>query len=426
MLTAPTRRVMDTLWDRVWSAGVTNPLAVVDYIAGLFLLRAAHPDQLAAIHSAAKRGDGAFCAAAMAEVMASFSLSVPDTGIWDDTVLLARAINDVEQLTSTGVSCDTLGDCFEHILGHLGTAGDFGQFRTPSHIVKFLVDAVSPQAGETVLDPACGTGSFLIAAHDYRRPAAGSFLGDECDWTMARIATANLALHGIQTGAIRKRDALGDLAPEADVILANPPFAGTVSEGRQTTLGVASLKSELLFLELMLRRLKPGGRAGSVVPFSVLTSTASAATRLRERLVEENALTAVIELPSGVFRPYTDVRTALLLWTRARPQSTVLMMRARQDGYSLDERREPIADNDLPALLKIVRSRTPCGLPGSARQVSVSELRQTGYVLNPSRFLETTAPAVASDVSLTHALSGTVQSASRLRGILQRIEEIIQ
>lgn len=263
MLAPPLRRTMDSLWDRIWSAGITNPLAVVDYLAGVLLLRvpSAGQKKVTKIHLAAKTADQDHCATMMAEVMSSFSLSVPDATLWADTVLLGSIIADIDRLEIEDRNCDILGDCFEHILGHLSTAGDFGQFRTPRHIVKFLVDAVAPRAGETVLDPACGTGSFLIAAHEYRRPKLGNYLGDECDWTMARIAGANLIFHGIGTASIRKRDALAELAPEADVILTNPPFAGVVSKGRQEALGVASSKSELLFLELMVRRLKPeGGR----------------------------------------------------------------------------------------------------------------------------------------------------------------------
>lgn len=430
MLAESLRRTVDALWDRVWSAGVTNPMAVVDYLTSVLLLRthAAGVNRLAEIRLAAERKDRRRCAKIMADVMTSFSLTVPDVALWADTALLVRVLDDVKGLDVEDRNCDILGDCFEHILGHLSTAGDFGQFRTPRHIVKFLVEAVSPQAGETVLDPACGTGGFLIAAHEYRRSRHGAYLGDECDWTMARIASANLVLHGIRAATIRKRDALAELSPEADVILTNPPFAGTVSKGRQEALGVASSKSELLFLELMLRRLKPEGRAGSVVPFSVLTSPARPAVCLRQKLVEKNSLTAVIELPSGVFRPYTDVRTALLLWGRSRPKSTVLMMRAKNDGYSLDERREPIPDNDLPMLLGILKSNGSARMSGQshARSITVAELRRYDYALNPSRFLEHGRAVLKRETSLTDALGGAVKSASRLRSVLQRIEELTQ
>jgi type I restriction enzyme M protein len=364
----------------------------------------------------------------MAEVMVSFGLSVPDRALWSDVGLLASVARDIEALEVPDRNFDILGDCFEYILGHLSTAGHFGQFRTPRHIVQFLVEAVAPCAGETVLDPACGTAGFLIAAHEYRRSNNGSYLGDECDWTMARIASANLVFHGLPAATVRRRDALMHLEREADVVLANPPFAGRVSDGRQEALGVASTKSELLFLELMLQRLKPMGRAGVVVPFSVLTSTIRPAVELRRKLVEENALRAVIELPAGVFRPYTDVRSALLLWGGAQSgRASVLMLRARADGYSLDDRREPISDNDLSSLLDCIKTDTVKALdPSCGRAVPLSQLRRTGYALNPSRFLADAEPMETRVVSLTDAIERTARATTELQGILKRIEELMR
>ena len=275
MLAPELRKNIDNLWDRVWSSGVTNPLAVVDYLTALLLLRAGQR-RLASLRSAALTGDGERCADIISAAMTAVGLSVPDAALWADTALLAQATEDVARLDIGERNTDIFGDYFEHILGHLSTAGDFGQFRTPRHVVQFLVAAVAPEAGETVLDPACGTGSFLIAAHEHR-DGGGKYIGDESDWTMARIASANLVLHGLRRATIRKRDALLDATAEADVILANPPFSGTVANGRQDTLGVSTTKSELLFLALMLRRLRPTGRAGVVVPFSVVTTKADPA-----------------------------------------------------------------------------------------------------------------------------------------------------
>lgn len=163
-----------------------------------------------------------------------------------------------------------------------------------------------------------------------------------------------------------------------------------------------------------------------MVPFSVLTNTAAPAISLRKKLVEDNSLAAVVELPSGVFRPYTDVRTALLLWDRNRQNAPVLMMRAQNDGYSLDDRREPIPDNDLPVLLDILKTSAPQRASKYVKPISVSELRQHNYVLSPSRFLEHIAPPRAKEMALVDALGGAVKSASHLRSVLKRIEELTQ
>ena len=424
MLAPALRKDIDNLWGRVWSAGITNPLAVVDYLTALLLLRARR-SRLMSLHSAALAGDRRRCVDIVSAVMTACGLSIPDATLWADTVLLAEATENVASLDIRDRNSDILGDCFEHILGHLNTAGDFGQFRTPRHIVQFLVEAIAPQAGETVLDPACGTGSFLIAAHEYRDGSRGAYIGDESDWTMARIASANLVLHGLRRATIRKRDALLDAGAEADVILANPPFSGTVANGRQDTLGVKTNKSELLFLALMLRRLQPTGRAGVVVPFSIVTTKAGPARHLRQRLVDQHSLHAVVELPAGVFRPYTDVRTCLLLWG-LRTKDHVLMLRARSDGYSLDDQRQPISDNDLPLLLRAVKNvRFPREMsPNMGRRVPLTEIRKQSYILTPSRFLPADQPQPQHKTSLVDAIGDVVESTSRLQVVLQQIQEL--
>ena len=424
MLALALRNDIDNLWDRIWSAGVTNPLAVVDYLTALLLLQT-RPKRLTSLHSIALTGDRAKCTDIVSRQMTACGLSVPDPALWANTTLLAQAIDDIARLDIGDRNVDILGDCFEYILGHLSTAGDFGQFRTPRHVVKFLVDAVAPRAGDTVLDPACGTASFLIAAHEYRANSRGTYLGDECDWTMARIASANIVLHGLRRTTIRQRDALLNATVEADVILANPPFSGTVATGRSNIFGITTNKSELLFLALMLRRLRPNGRAGVVVPFSVVTTKNGPARYLRQQLVDQHRLHAVVELPAGVFRPYTDVRTCLLLWGR-RVQDHVLMLRARSDGYSLDDKRKPVSDNDLPILLRVLTTdRIPQGLdPTIARQVPLTEIRAQSYIINPSRFLPIDQSLTEYDLSLVEELQGLAESTSRLQVLLHQIREL--
>lgn len=434
MLDPDVRKTVDQLWDLIWSSGITNPLSVVDYLGGLFALRRAPAARdgrpaLAAVQRAAAAGDVARCVALMTATMESLGLSAPDPTLWQDTALLGRAAALVGRITPGDRNRDILGDCFEHVLRRLSTAGHFGQFRTPRHLVRFLVEAIDPRAGESVLDPACGTAGFLIAAHEHRRERGGGrYLGDECDWTMARIATANVALHGIDGAEIRRRDALSDLSPEADVILANPPFAGSIDEARRGAFGSRSTRSEVLFVELMMKRLKPGGRAGVVVPSGLLTSPARAAVYVREALVREHGLRAVVELPSGVFRPYTDVRSAMLFWEASATTGDVLMARARSDGFSLDDKREPVGDSDLDALLPHLQGRSDRGAlsPELGRRVRRDELA-VGFVLNPSRYLARAAgPRASPERTMQAALTDAAASVERLGQLLTAIGERVR
>lgn len=424
MLDPSVRRTVDQLWDLIWSSGITNPLAVVDYLTGLFVLSL---DESAAVREAASSGDSARCLSLMTGSMASLGLSTPDPALWLDAPLLARAAALASGITPGERNRDLLGDCFEYVLRRLSTAGHFGQFRTPRHIVGFLVSAVDPREGESVLDPACGTAGFLIAAHEHRGRGAGRYLGDECDFTMARIAKANMILHGVDGAEIRRRDALSELSPEADVILANPPFAGSVDEARRRAFGSRSTRSEVLFVELMMRRLKPGGRAGVVVPASFLSSAASSAVEVRRELVLRHGLRAVIELPSGVFRPYTDVRSALLLWRSGEASTWVLMARARTDGFSLDDRREAGGESDLDALLPLLRGDDGASAlsPELARRVGVGELGE-GFALSPGRYLPGAAPKARPQRAMKAVLSDASASAERLGRLLDAIAERVR
>jgi type I restriction enzyme M protein len=423
------RKAVDQLWDLVWSAGVTNPLAVVDYLTGLFALSrsgaaATNDAPLALVAEAAAAGDAPRCVGLMGGAMESLGLSIPDEALWRDTALLSRAVACARLITPGERNRDLLGDCFEHVLRRLSTAGHFGQFRTPRHVVRFLVSAVDPRPGEAVLDPACGTAGFLIAAHEHRRGRAGTYLGDECDWTMARIAAANMILHGVQGADIRRRDALTDTAAEADVILANPPFAGSVDAARRRAFASGSARSEVLFLELMMQRLKPRGRAAVVVPAGLLTSPARGAVYVRRKLVREHGLRAVIELPAGVFRPYTDVRSAVLLWRRGGRAGDVLMARVRSDGYTLDDRREPTGASDLDALLPHLRDGADRAAlpPLLGRRVRRAELGDA-CALGPGRYVADALPPARAERTMAAVLADAAGSAGRLEALLAAIAE---
>jgi type I restriction enzyme M protein len=258
---------------------------------------------------------------------------------------------------------DTKGDVYEYMLAKIATAGQNGQFRTPRHIIAMMVELVQPTPDDTICDPACGTCGFLVAAGEYlRKHHAGLFRNDrqrrhfheglfngfDFDPTMLRIGAMNMALHGVEGANVAYRDSLAeDHAEDAgrySLVLANPPFAGSLdyeATAKDLQRIVKTKKTELLFLALFLRLMKTGGRAAVIVPDGVLFGSSKAHKDIRRLLVEENKLDAVIKLPSGVFRPYAGVSTAILVFTRTGVGGTdhVWFYDVRADGVSLDDKR---------------------------------------------------------------------------------------
>jgi type I restriction enzyme M protein len=267
---------------------------------------------------------------------------------------------------------DTKGDVYEYMLGKIASAGQNGQFRTPRHIIQLMVELTAPQPTDVICDPACGTAGFLVAAGEYlreRHPALlhdaalrdhfhqRMFHGFDFDNTMLRIGSMNMLLHGVESPDIRYRDSLAqDHAGEEEkytLVLANPPFAGSLdyeNTAKDLLQIVKTKKTELLFLALFLRLLKPGGRAAVVVPDGVLFGSSKAHKELRRLLVEEQKLDAVISLPGGVFKPYAGVSTAILFFTKTNSGGTdhVWFYDIEADGWSLDDKRTPLlSENKL-------------------------------------------------------------------------------
>jgi type I restriction enzyme M protein len=265
---------------------------------------------------------------------------------------------------------DTKGDIYEYMLGKIATAGQNGQFRTPRHIIRLMVEMMAPQPNDIICDPACGTAGFLVAAgehlrerhpgllHDPRQRAHfhdGMFHGFDFDNTMLRIGSMNMLLHGIENPDIRYRDSLAqDHAADAEaytLVLANPPFEGSLdyeNTAKDLLQIVKTKKTELLFLALFLRLLKPGGRAAVIVPDGVLFGSSNAHKTLRKMLVEDQKLDAVVSLPSGAFRPYAGVSTAILIFTKTNSGGTdqVWFYDVEADGWSLDDKRTALLPED--------------------------------------------------------------------------------
>jgi type I restriction enzyme M protein len=312
--------------------------------------------------------------------------------------LLVSAVNMIDKLPIT--EGDAKGDLYEHLLSKLTTAGINGQFRTPRHIIRFMCELLELKPTETIGDPSCGTAGFLVGAMQYliethtsprgrlkgengetiytgdllepyrNHIQSGMFHGFDFDATMLRIASMNLMLHGVDNPDIHYQDTLSNSFPEKfakqatggfDVILANPPFKGSLDEGDvhpTLTQAVKTKKTELLFVALILRMLKRGGRSATIVPDGVLFGSSNAHTALRKLLVRENQLEAVISLPSGVFKPYAGVSTAILVFTRGGRTDQVFFYDVGADGFSLDDKRDPVSDNDLPDALQRWRKRS--------------------------------------------------------------------
>ena len=278
---------------------------------------------------------------------------------------------------------DTKGDLYEYLLSKLATSGTNGQFRTPRHIIKMMVDMMRPGKEDIICDPACGTAGFLVACKEYiddnhedwyhdndfrTHFNANMFHGLEFDSSMLRIAAMNLQLHGIEQPNLTGKDALsedvGDIRDAYTIILANPPFKGSLDYDTvensllQTT---KTKKTELLFLSLMLRMLKLGGRAAVIVPDGVLFGGSRAHKAIRKEIVDKHKLEAIISMPSGVFKPYAGVSTAVMIFTKTGAGGTdhVWFYDMEADGYSLDDKRGEVKENDIPDILERWQSIDP-------------------------------------------------------------------
>jgi type I restriction enzyme M protein len=345
--------------------------------------------------------------------------------------LLSAAVEVINELPLT--QGDTKGDLYEYLLSKLQTSGIAGQFRTPRHIIELMVKLLDPKPDDLVCDPACGTGGFLVAVKEYldkkyttpgmeekKEDGSTFYPGDQLyeyqehiqnkllsgfdfDATMLRIAAMNLLLHGIENPQIHNQDALSgtflerfpELSKERyNIILANPPFKGSLDfeDVEPSLLGkVKTRKTELLFNVLFLRMLKMGGKAAIIVPDGVLFGSSKAHVSLRQMLIEENQLEAVISLPSGVFKPYAGVSTAIIVFTKGGKTENVWFYNVENDGLSLDDKRMPIEENDLPDVYEKWISKDPLKDTDRTKKnffVAVDEIKENKYDLSIARYKE--------------------------------------
>jgi type I restriction enzyme M protein len=416
MITGDIKNQIDRIWDSFWSGGIANPLEVIEQITFLLFIR-----RLDDLHTLEEnkanrlnkpierpifpQGKDAkgrayedfrwsrfkhFAPADMFTVVgehifpflrtdlarqlgnngdSTYAHHMKDARFTIPTpALLAKVVDMLDKVPME--ERDTKGDVYEYMLAKIATAGQNGQFRTPRHIIRLMVELTAPQPNDIICDPACGTAGFLVAAGEYLREHYPNLLHDptlrehfhyhlfhgfDFDNTMLRIGSMNMLLHGVEGPDIRYRDSLAqDHSGEEEkytLVLANPPFAGSLdyeNTAKDLLQIVKTKKTELLFLALFLRLLKPGGRAAVIVPDGVLFGSSKAHKELRRILVEDQKLDAVVSLPSGVFKPYAGVSTAILVFTKTNSGGTdfVWFYNVEADGWSLDDRRSPLLPED--------------------------------------------------------------------------------
>jgi type I restriction enzyme M protein len=456
MLTGALRQQVDRLWTTFWSGGLSNPLSVIEQITYLLFMRLLDEAQTRAENQARRTGKPARLVfgpkqqnlrwsalkqitdsrelfelvkdkvfpflrglggedSAYAEHMRDAIFMIPNPQLLRDVLDLVDELQIADR--------DAKGDLYEYMLSKLATAGQNGQFRTPRHIIRMMVELVAPTPTDTVCDPAFGTSGFLVGAAEYvqehhkdallGKPArshfnAEMFHGFDCVPTMLRIASMNMIVHGIEQPDIVRGDTLSNdfnKASEYTLVLANPPFKGSLAENtvsKSLIKAVKTKKTELLFVALILRILATGGRAAVIVPDGVLFGSSTAHVAVRKLLVDGHKLDGVISMPAGVFKPYAGVSTAVLLFTKTDAGGTdhVFFYDMQADGFSLDDKRDPVPANDIPDVLARWRARNP-KKPGKRSEkcffVPVQEIRDNKYDLSINRYKEATYQAAEYD-----------------------------
>ncbi len=486
MITGELKSKVDRLWTTFWNNGISNPLTVIEQISYLLFIKRLDDEELRREKKARRLGrapkDMRFGPdqqgmrwsqvklmsdpEAMLEVVrdqafpyikalggaageTSYARHMKDAVFMiGSPALLSTVVDQIDGLTLD--DRDTQGDLYEYMLSKLTTAGTNGQFRTPRHIIQMMVRMVDPQprAGETVCDPACGTAGFLVAAAEHVRAAmlgdpalrehyaSGMFHGYDFDATMLRIGSMNMMMHGIDDPDIEARDSLSEKASgdgeSYTVVLANPPFKGSIEKStiaKDLSRVVKTRKTELLFLVQMLRILKVGGRAAVIVPDGVLFGSSRAHKTVRKLLVDKHKLDGVVSMPSGVFKPYAGVSTAVLLFTKTGAGGTedVWFYDMQADGFSLDDKRQPVEADDIPAIVEQWTARETAGAgdrKGRWFTVPKAEIAGQGYDLSINRYKEIEYEEVEYDppgviIQRLEALQGEIAAElDELKGML--------
>lgn len=481
MITGELKNRIDSLWTDFWTGGITNPLTVIEQITFLMYSRLLDMKERSDEKRASVSGRGFNRRFADdeqdcrwetwhhygAEVMlphvrdkvfphfrrlaerstgegSQFASFMKDAQMMiQKPSLLVKAVNAVQELPLE--RGDAKGDLYEYLLGKLTTAGINGQFRTPRHIIRMMVELMQPLPTDRICDPACGTAGFLVETYDYllshysseagthrervtnekgeseeqvtysgdllaeqrRHIDTDMFHAFDFDATMLRIATMNLVMHGVAEPDVHYQDTLSQSFEERhpgsaknafDLILANPPFKGSLDEhdvAPDILRTVKTKKTELLFIGLILRMLKVGGRSATIVPDGVLFGSSKAHVQLRKHLIEDNQLEAVISLPSGVFKPYAGVSTAVIVFAKGGKTDSVFFYDVQSDGFTLDDKRTQIGDGKGDLLDVVRKYQRWCSRAAEiefksrtekAFSISIDDIRALHYDLSINRY----------------------------------------
>lgn len=459
MLTGELRNKVDALWEMFWTGGISNPLSVIEQITYLLFMKQLDEQQTKQERRARLSGSmitNPIFGEKDTDLRWSTYKNKPDAQEMFDIVkdkafthmkglggadskfarhlenavfiiptpqLLQRVVTAIDKLLEemSEKNKDTMGDLYEYLLSKLSTSGTNGQFRTPRHIIKMMVELMQPSLGDKIIDPAAGTAGFLVAAAEYITEhfreelfvksdneelqdhyKKSMFYGFDTDQTMLRIASMNLMLHGIEDPTMVYRDSLSKSNMETEqytMVLANPPFKGSLdySEVADNLLAkVKTKKTELLFLALMLRLLKNGGRCAVIVPDGVLFGSSTAHVAIRKEIIDNHKLEAIISMPSGVFKPYAGVSTAIMIFRKTSIGGTdqVWFYDMQADGYSLDDNRRELdfekhEENNIPDIIARFYNLEADKKRARTEQsffVPVDEIRANKYDLSINRY----------------------------------------
>ena len=462
MITGELKNKVDSIWDTIWTGGISSPITVLEQITYLMFMKLLDDTQLKQEANANALGiklknrvfeegicvisenprvetdyknlrwhefhnfePGAMFNNIQTYVFpfikqigsgkdTAFSRYMKDTVFLIPTAkVLAKVVDGIDAMDMNNK--DIMGDVYEYLLGKIAAAGENGQFRTPRHIINMMVQLMKPTLKDKILDPAMGSAGFLLEASNYitanysrelmraenaQYYKSGMFSGFDTDQSMLRIGAMNMMLHGVEDPNITYQDSLSGDNNERNcytLIMANPPFTGSVfqEEISKDLLALCKTKkTELLFLTLFVKMLELGGRCASIVPDGVLFGSSGAHKAIRQELVENQKLTAVISMPSGVFKPYAGVSTAILIFTKTNAGGTdkVWFYDMQADGYSLDDKRSPITANDIPDI--IARFNNLEGEESRERTeqsffVTKDEIVDNGYDLSINKYKKT-------------------------------------
>lgn len=455
MLDSELKSKINLLWDKFWSGGISNPLQAIEQMSYLIFMKTLEVEDLKREREAKFRKESylsvfqehqdcrwskwadkpadkmfehvrdvvfPFLRQLNGGTKSVYSKYMKDSSFTIPTPsLLVEAVKIINDMHIKEQNRDVQGDIYEYLLSQLQTAGKNGQFRTPRHIIRMMIDIVQPRLDDRICDPACGTAGFLVLAYEYilrKHSSKGleeghhggdklnpvqwevlneeTFYGYDFDQTMVRISLMNLMMHGITNPNIELKNTLSKRYSESNIyslVLANPPFKGSIDESEiGDNFRTKTKKTELLFLELMYNLLRPGGRCAVIVPDGVLFGNSNAHRRTRELLLDKCRLDAVISMPSGVFKPYAGVSTAVLFFTKGEPTKEVWFYDMENDGFSLDDKRVPTPEkNDIPDIIvkfEARRKERPTDRRKKYFVVPVKEIKENNYDLSISKYRE--------------------------------------